>query len=563
MVTIVISVALMLAAAGCTKTVPPAKTVSADHATFLSGQAVDLRTSDSVVVDVPQGHLDGNGSVTVTKVSRGATLTGFHIALTGAKLTGSATIRVAHPMQKGEPAPLVGWSETSTGKLRYDTQVTTTQSGVSITTNHFSFWYLEYASALLSSLTSAVNGLLSVTASAPQPACAGAAVEQTSGVTVTSSSGNRVYWCTGRTSNRQPTLTVTNARHYAVAVEATPGLKIQDEDKSILDAFPRVLVGLQARRGSKSDNMYLLQGGQSYTFIDTATTRQGVNITPNPGAYLADVSMFALQTVLLLLEFQEAGGFGDVSTATKTVSSTKKWSTVLTTLTGPERKALRVLGTAQDCLMPVDEMAEANMTTPVGVIKFLDAALDQTLHCMKPALAAADQAFAKAAGLLLSAINWIIDGLQLIANAATATVDTLLGGGGYSITISPPAAVLPVLGDLAAFPNGYTAGLGAARPKVIDFGGDPTSVVGDITWASWGGPSATGTGTSTDDTSGAEVAGAPQNTASIYAYDLGICNGKLEYQKLLWYFPSDGQTLASSLAQEGSYNEVSICDFPQ
>ena len=51
-------------------------------------------------------------------------------------------------------------------------------------------------------------------------------------------------------------------------------------------------------------------------------------------------------------------------------------------------------------------------------------------------------------------------------------------------------------------------GYGEARPTSISNGGDPTGVVGDIRWTSWGGARATGTGTSTYVSAGQSVAGA-------------------------------------------------------
>jgi len=544
-------VAVAVAIVGCTQPTPPTKHVHADKTSFQSGQAIDLQTTHDVTVYIPKGHLSGAGTITVTPTTREDGLTGFHIDLTGAKLTGTATIKIAHTMKSGEPAPIVGYSETATGSLHYDADVHTTSSGVTITTNHFSFWVLEFASDLLTQMSTAVNSLLSITAAAPQPTCPGAAEEKTAGITVTSSTGNRVYWCVGKAANGKPELTVVNARHYSVAVEATPGLSIQNADNSILDALPRMLVGLQARAGSKNDNMYLLQGGQSYTFTDTATTAQAVNITPNPGAYLADATMFALQTVLLVLSRGEGGAAKNA--AENTISTTTKWSTFLTNLTSKGTAALNIYKQVSDCLTPVKEMNDADMTTAGGVIKYLNSALALSLDCMKPALNAADQAFASQAGFLLQFVNWLIQGVQLVINAGVAIVDTLLGGGGYQVTVTPPPPVVPTLGNVngteGAFgpePGTYTFGFGSVKPNSFWNGGDPTGAAYDIKWTTWGGPTATGTGVAVDASVGI-VADAPTKPTDLYAFDLGTCDGHLMYQKLVWWFPSDGDTLQTSI----------------
>lgn len=64
----------------------------------------------------------------------------------------------------------------------------------------------------------------------------------------------------------------------------------------------------------------------------------------------------------------------------------------------------------------------------------------------------------------------------------------------FAVTaVSSASAPTVVLGSRAfAGPRG--AGWGTARPSEIFNGGDPSGLVTDIRWSSWGGPSATGRG---------------------------------------------------------------------
>jgi len=97
----------------------------------------------------------------------------------------------------------------------------------------------------------------------------------------------------------------------------------------------------------------------------------------------------------------------------------------------------------------------------------------------------------------------------------------------------------PVLGQLAGdFAQG--SGFGQARPDTVFNGGDPTGSVTTITWTSWGGPTATGTGTSDYVAPGQTVAGGSQESVTIVAFDLGTCGGKSMYQAVEWYFPQHG-----------------------
>jgi len=63
-----------------------------------------------------------------------------------------------------------------------------------------------------------------------------------------------------------------------------------------------------------------------------------------------------------------------------------------------------------------------------------------------------------------------------------------------------------------------------------------------ITWSSWGGSTATGTGTSDYVGRGQTVATGTQEHATIVAFNLGTCDGKLVYQVVEWFFPQHGQT---------------------
>jgi len=101
-------------------------------------------------------------------------------------------------------------------------------------------------------------------------------------------------------------------------------------------------------------------------------------------------------------------------------------------------------------------------------------------------------------------------------------------------------AVAPTLGQLAGvFANG--TGFGQIRPAEVYNGGDPTGLVNKITWQSWGGATATGTGTSTYVSANQPVAAGTPQSVTIVAFQLGTCGGKLMYQAVEWYFPQHGQ----------------------
>jgi hypothetical protein len=137
----------------------------------------------------------------------------------------------------------------------------------------------------------------------------------------------------------------------------------------------------------------------------------------------------------------------------------------------------------------------------------------------------------------LTDLATIVSGMatELVAGISGA-LDTMLGNGTHRLTISRPQ---PILGQpWAPSQEGY----GAVEPSTVFNGGDPTGLVSDVHWQSWGGATATGQGTS-DDTNGApDVASGTLATATIVAFDLGTCQGKLMYQAVEWYFQQDGES---------------------
>jgi hypothetical protein len=129
----------------------------------------------------------------------------------------------------------------------------------------------------------------------------------------------------------------------------------------------------------------------------------------------------------------------------------------------------------------------------------------------------------------------------------SAASPTTAGAGGSSTTTTAGRAdgVEPTVGVSGAF-GASGVGFGAVRPTEISLGGDPTGILTGITWQSWGGANATGSGTSTYVAPGQSVAQGTQETATVVASGLGTCKGAPAYQQVVWYFPQHGQTPADN-----------------
>jgi hypothetical protein len=117
------------------------------------------------------------------------------------------------------------------------------------------------------------------------------------------------------------------------------------------------------------------------------------------------------------------------------------------------------------------------------------------------------------------------------------------------------AGGVPVLGQLAGdFAHGQ--GFGQVKPSRIFNGGDPSGLVTGVVWSSWGGAQATGTGTAEYLGPNQTIAQGTEEPATVVAFGLGTCDGKLMYQAIEWYFPQHGQSFSPDTYEDictGSY----------
>jgi hypothetical protein len=121
-------------------------------------------------------------------------------------------------------------------------------------------------------------------------------------------------------------------------------------------------------------------------------------------------------------------------------------------------------------------------------------------------------------------------------------------------TVSPGTATIPASASPSASPAGtptlgqlagdfsHGQGFGQVKPARIFNGGDPTGLVTNVVWSSWGGAQATASGTAEYVGPNQSVASGSEQTATVVAFDLGTCDGKYMYQAIEWYFPQHKQS---------------------
>lgn len=107
------------------------------------------------------------------------------------------------------------------------------------------------------------------------------------------------------------------------------------------------------------------------------------------------------------------------------------------------------------------------------------------------------------------------------------------------------AKTLPILSGAGASP--YSKGFGQVKPREIFLGGDPTGLVCNIHWETWGGPFAIGTATSWYVGPTQDVADGHFAPAVVVLYHLGFWNSKPAYTGYNWYFPQKGKTYGATV----------------
>ena len=144
------------------------------------------------------------------------------------------------------------------------------------------------------------------------------------------------------------------------------------------------------------------------------------------------------------------------------------------------------------------------------------------------------------------------------AHSSSSTSSTAGGSTSTSTTAGPggSAGASPTLG-VASVWGASAAGFGQVRPAEISLGGDPSGMLTGITWQSWGGSTATGTGTGTYVGPNQTAAQGTQRAATVVASGLGVCSGTPAYQQVKWYYPEQGETLSS-----GANSTINACSGP-
>lgn len=432
LVAIVVAVAVFLVAAGLMPL--PGAGAAQDGRSIAVGPGSDttLPASDGAPeVYLPRGAVSGSGTLKVEPVSGPEGRNGWNISLSGAQLTGTATLRFKNVVTEGQPAPLIGFNEKQNDSLQYVLESRVVGSDIEVTTTHFSNWFTDSWDWLSAWAKERFRQYLTST-HGEDPTCLNEASARAGGVTVTSDDGDRVKWCMGKASDNTTVLKVNNARGYAVSAESSPGMKLTKRGNEAGQAFPR-LVGKLITAPSRSGNTVdIIAPGETveYTVDVGSVSAAGVRLEPSPAAYLATALWFGVETAGMAA--MKVFGKIDLSTVADAM-------------------------TAVDCVSGLQAMSSAQVTDAKAAAQYLSGAVTTVMPCVGKTFdrIAKGKLLDILAVSIAQVFSWLVGGIQTVVAGVQAAIETVMYIGGYRITVSSaPEAVEPALKTFTGNPLG-------------------------------------------------------------------------------------------------------------
>lgn len=550
-----------LVLAGCTSGPSPTTSSSAAPVTPQDGGHASL---GGVSVTIPAGGVASQESISIsstdelTNVPAGATPRSalYSVVLGGAELSKPATI--TFPKPRGADPLVVLWQDGRGGWEPLPTRVAGDR--VTAQTTHFSGGFLasidikKWSEDRARDLGQYISGRSGVA----QPMCGDEAAARTGGVKVSSDGGDSVKWCFG-VQDGERVLKIANNRRTFTTVTYPKAWKVKDGSSVTIstDTLVRALGTWAAEVYPGNRAARVIDGGDTLTLVVPAKGGGAVEAQD-------DVLTWALSGIVFGLDVASGvkGAFGleagDVA---------GRFLSVLTA-GGPDFESYTTA--LKTCTKAMTSLVDSNLDGA----KLAQETLKFAFKCV-PSIASVDL---KATGMnffgagivlqgVVGAISLILTAANLLVTAVRQIWDDVASFAGksdnvYDIVIRTPQPELTL-----GVPWGpYQTGYGQVRPHEIFNGGDPSGGVSDITWTSWGGSIAVGTGTAEWVPDGAAVAAGYDEKAVVYAWDPGPCAGQLRYRMINWYFPGEptdekpdfSRTLADVAASEKYYYDY--CD---
>lgn len=320
----------------------------------IPGKDVTLPSKNgSPEVAIPAAAFSREGRLEVHSVGLPEGRQGWSIELSGAQLTGQATLVFKNAVADGTPPPLVGYTERPDDKPQYVLDAEVSGKDLVVRTTHFSNWFIDSWDWVTNWARGQLDRIYKDSGTGEQPKCDREGEARAGNVSVTSDSGGRVRWCMGKSNDGSTVLKVNNSRGYAVSAERTPGLSMGSRSMDFGQMVPRLAKYITApsKRGNTID---IIGPGETVEYMVDTKGSAGVRLEPSPPAYLATALWFGIETVGMVYKRV----FGNIS-----------------------GEALSKAVDAANCVAGFQNMATVDVTNATAAANYLNDATGTVMSC--------------------------------------------------------------------------------------------------------------------------------------------------------------------------------------
>jgi len=391
--------AILLASVTLTACVPGFQT-SID---VRAGRDVVLTASEDFQIRIPGSAIEGSGKLDVEPIEQhGAP--GWAINLDGASLIGEAQLVFEHDLTGDEPAPIAAYNDSLVGPLTFGGETEVADDGVFIVrTTHFSNWFFIAWSDVLKK----AGDLLNQTFGPPPGAdvqCENTAHAKDLGYVATLSGSTSYNWCMGA-SGDTAYLKVGNPNGYPVRVEATSHMVLTNPDETLTGLLPQLFSVVTDQPSKAGNTVYLLGGGDSYTFNINSTAPQGLQVHPSGGGYLASSLLFGVETVSLVW-----GG-------------------------GSKRTILETMASGAECAVGFATMTQAEIENADAAAEYTSSSIATVFDCLGGTIKKLMGAEGIAAVALVAGVTWLFSGIKTLVDGVAGLGETVFNPAGATVVV--------------------------------------------------------------------------------------------------------------------------------
>lgn len=374
-------------------------------------------------------------------------------------------------LDEDDPMPLIGYLDESTGTY-VPVEVKLVDGHPTVTTDHFSRWFVQDVRELTASLAKKMESLINPFPRVDEPKCEhDDALLREVEVSVKM---DKTLWCMGRNDNGQTYLKVVNPKGHHLEFESTPGLVPDATDLGLSNLLEEsALLAKVSSQNPDSDNTFgLIAPGQTRTFTVAGRGRHEFAVRSSDSTVFASAATLAIDGILMLLPIQEKTDEQELAGLLNTAMS---FPACLDSL----RQTTSAAGAKGN-----DATADDVISVSSAVVKCLQPLVEEKLVSTLGKTVGKVVVGAALGGLLLamSGVKWLLSGASWALNYVKGDEWLVI-----SMTSSNPLelATATEITTVRPFEDGTVEEAEVLDTTSVECGGDGQSIRADTTRCTW------------------------------------------------------------------------------